>query len=51
MLVFSSVQFGRSIMSDFCNPRDHSTPGLMSIANTESLLKPMSIESVMSSNH
>ena len=25
---FSSVQFSHSVMSDFCNPMNHSTPGL-----------------------
>ena len=27
-LQFSSVQFSRSVVSDFCNPMDCSTPGL-----------------------
>ena len=30
---------------------DHSTPGLLSITKSQSLPKPMSIESVMPSNH
>ena len=34
-----------------CNPMDRSTPGLLSITNSRSLLKFMSIESVMPSNH
>ena len=28
MYQFSSVQFSHSVMSDFCNPMDCSTPGL-----------------------
>ena len=45
---FSSVQF----LSHFwlCDPMDCSTPELQSIANSWSLLKLMSIESVMPSN-
>ena len=34
-----------------CDPMDHSTPGLLSITKSQSLPKPMSIESVMPSNH
>ena len=34
-----------------CNPRDYSMPGLLSITSSRSLLKLMSIESVMPSNH
>ena len=34
-----------------CNPMDYSMPGLLSITNSQSLLKHMSIESVMPSNH
>ena len=34
-----------------CNPMDCSTPGLPVITNSQSLLKRMSIESVMPSNH
>ena len=34
-----------------CDPMDCSSPSLLSIANSQSLLKLMSIESVMSSNH
>ena len=45
-----SVQFSCSVVSDFCNPMDCSTPGLLSITNSQSLLKLMSIESVMPSN-
>ena len=34
-----------------CNPMDRSTPASLSITNSRSLLKLMSIESVMPSNH
>ena len=34
-----------------CNPTDCSMPGFLSITNSRSLLKLMSIESVMPSNH
>ena len=34
-----------------CNPMDYSTPGLLSITTSWSLLKLMSIKSVMRSNH
>ena len=34
-----------------CNPMDHSTPGLPVHHQPQSLLKPMSIKSVMPSNH
>ena len=34
-----------------CNPMDHSTPASQSVTNSWSLLKLMSIESVMPSNH
>ena len=34
-----------------CDPMDHSTSGLLSITNSQSLPKPMSIELVMPSNH
>ena len=34
-----------------CNPMNLSTPGLLSITNSQSLHKLMSIESVMPSNH
>ena len=36
---------------NLCNPTDCSTPGFLSITNSQSLLKPMSIKSVMPSNH
>ena len=45
---FSSVTQSHPIL---CNPMDCSTPGLLSITNSQRLLKLMSIESVMSSNY
>ena len=48
---FSSVQFSRSVLSHFLGPHGCRTPGLLSITNSRSLLKLMSIESVMPSNH
>ena len=48
VLWFSSVT---QSCPTLCNPMDCSTPGLLSIINSRSLLKPMSIESVMPSNH
>ena len=35
----------------FCDPMDHSTPGFLSIINSQSLHKHMSVELVMPSNH
>ena len=46
----SSVQFRCSVLSN-CDPMNRSTPGLLSITNSQSSPKPMSIESVMPSNH
>ena len=40
-----------SVMSHFFDPMDCSTPGSLSITNSQSLLKLMSIESVMPFNH
>ena len=37
--------------STLCNPMDCSTPGLLAVTNSQSLLKLMSIELVMPSNH
>ena len=34
-----------------CDPMDYSTPGSLSITNSQSLLKLMSIQSVLPSNH
>ena len=45
---FSSVAQSCSTLSD---PMDWSTPGLLSVTNSQSLLKLMSVESVMPSNH
>ena len=45
-----SVQFSRSVMTD-CDPMGCSTPGFLSITNSWSLPKLMSIESVMPSRH
>ena len=48
-----SVQFSRSVMSDSLWPHEsqHTRQGDLSITNCRSLLKPMSIESVMPSSH
>ena len=46
-LQFSSVA---QLCPTLCDPLDCSTPGSLSITNTQSLLKLMSIESVMPSN-
>ena len=49
------IQTHRSVQSlspvQLCDPRGCSTPGSLSITNSQSLLKLMSIESVMPSNH
>ena len=45
-----SPQFSHSVVSD-SDPMDCSTPGFLSITNSQSLLKLLSIESVMPSNH
>ena len=49
----SSVQFSSVTQScpTLCDPIDWSTLGFLSITNSQSLLKLMSIESVMPSNH
>ena len=47
----SSVQFNLSVLSTLCSPMDCSTPGLPVHHQLQSLLKLMSIESVMPSNH
>ena len=49
----TSVQFGSvaQLYLTLCSPMDCSTPGLMSITNSQSLLKLMSIELVMPFNH
>ena len=48
MIQFSSVS--QSCLT-LCDPMNHSMPGLMSITNSRSLLKLISIKSVMPSNH
>ena len=52
-ICYSSVQFSSVTQSclTLCDPMDCSTPGLLSITNSQSLLKLMPIESVMLSNH
>ena len=47
--MFSSVQSLSRVR--LCNPMECSTPGSLSITNSQSLLKLMSIELVMQSNH
>ena len=48
-----SVQFTSvtQLCPTHCEPTDYSTPGFPVITNSQSLLKLMSIESVMPSNH
>ena len=48
---FSSVQFSHSVVFDSLQPRDCSTPGLPVHHQFQSLLKLMSIEPMMPSNH
>ena len=48
---FNSVQFSHSIMSYFCDPMNHSTPGLPVHHNSQSSLRLTSVESVMPSSH
>ena len=48
--MYVSVQFSCSVVSD-CDPMNQSTPASLSITNSQSRPKPMSIESVMPSNH
>ena len=49
----SSVQFSRSVLYDSLRPHDlqHTRQASLSITNSRSLLKLISIESVMPSNH
>ena len=49
--MYIMVQFSRSVMSNSRKPIDCSTPDFLSITNSWSLLKLMSIESVMPSGH
>ena len=46
-----SVQFSRSVMSDFATPWTAARHASLSITNSRSLIKLMSIEPVMPSNH
>ena len=48
---FSSVQFSRSVVSDSATPWIAACQASLSITNSRSLLKPMSIKSVMPSSH
>ena len=48
---FSSDQFGCSVVSDFATPWTAAREGSLSITNFLNLLKLMSLESVMPSNH
>ena len=50
-LQFSSVQFSHSLMSHSATTRTTARQASLSITNSWSLPKPMSIESVMPSNH
>ena len=49
--LYSTVQFSRSIMSDSATPWTAARQASLSITNSRSLPKPMSIESVLPSNH
>ena len=53
ILTFLSVQFSSVTQSclTLCDPMNHSTPVVLSITNSRSSLKLMSIESVMPSSH
>ena len=49
--VINSVQVGHSSCPTLCNPMDCRSPGFPVLHYSQSLLKLMSIESVMPSNH
>ena len=51
MIVNGSVQFGHSVVSDSATPWTAACQTSLSITNSQSLFKLMSIESVMPSNH
>ena len=51
VVLISSVQFSRSVMSDSATPQTAAHQASLSITKPQSLLKLMSIESVMPSNH
>ena len=50
IFVISSVQFSNSVVSDSVTPWTAARQASLSITNTRSLLKLMSVELVMSSN-
>ena len=50
LLLFSSVQFSPSVVSDSATPRTAARQASLSITNSRSSLRLMSIESVMPSN-
>ena len=50
-IIIISVQFSHSVMSDFATPRTAACQPSLSITSSQSLLKLMSIESMMPSNH
>ena len=50
-IVTNSVQFSHSVMSDSATPWTAASQASLSIINSQSLLKLMSIKSVMPSNH
>ena len=51
LLSMQSVQFSRSVVSDSATPWTTARQAFLSITNSWSLPKPVSIESVMPSNH
>ena len=51
MLLIHSVQFSHSVVSDFVTPRTTIRQASLSITNTRSPPKPMSIEWMMPSSH
>ena len=50
-IIFSSVQFSRSVVSDSATPWIIARQASLSITNSQSLLKLMSIDSVIPSSH
>ena len=50
-LLFSLLQFSRSVVSDSCNPMNRSTPGLPVHHHLPKLTQTHVFESVMPSNH
>ena len=51
MQIHTVSQFSRSVVSDFASPWTAAHQASLSITNSQSLLKLISIESVMPSNH